>query len=118
MQAPVSRWESPHQRRLLGPATISDDAFLALRERLLEQRAIREAYLVEIEIIEPIRGSSRASNLALWLEGEGPDIEMEVEKGLVVREALAGIREFASLELSFLAPAGLAAARRRGLRVL
>jgi hypothetical protein len=117
MQAPVSRWESPHQRRLLGPPTISDDAVSALREQLLEQRAIRDAFLVEIEIIQPTRGSSRATNLALWLESEGPETEMEVERGLVI-EALAGVPELASLEISFLAPAGLAAARRRGLRVL
>jgi hypothetical protein len=53
MEPPATRWESPHLRRLLGPPRISDDAVAVLRGRLREQPTIRDAYLVEVEIIEP-----------------------------------------------------------------
>jgi hypothetical protein len=109
---PASRWESPHQRRLIGPATMPDEALSLLHERLLEHHAIKEAYLLEIEIIEPSRGTSRATNLALWLDPDAAGDEL----GMVDR--LADSAELATLQISLLAPAGRAAARRRGRRLL
>ena len=107
---PQSRWESPHRRRMIGPPTMPAEALASIRERLLEHQAIEEAYLVEIEITEPSRGTSRATNLALWLRRDA-DASSIVDR-------LTHSAELANTEISVLAPAGRAAARRRGLRVL
>ena len=109
-EMPPSRWESPHQRRLIGPPRISDDAVSLIRARLLEHQAIEEAYLVEIEIIEPSRGTSRATNLALWLQSDADELS--------IVDRLTHSTELATTQISLLAPGGRAAARRRGLRVL
>jgi hypothetical protein len=52
------------------------------------------------------------TNLALWLGGPEAETEMEVERRLQL-DALAETFERGSLKMSFVTPAGLAAARRR-----